>query len=662
MSHKTKHKKNRPDYRRIAAAVLAILIALVMVLGLFQPLFASERPDVAITDGQIGFNRMYRMGGYTPFIVTLENSGNADFEGILRIMVDVSHIERERSFVSYSREVRLSAGEQRTIETIIPLVTHRRTHRAVLVDNSGNTIASRTIFASAVDTHQVMAGMLTDNRQAASRMRWLRLDDQAWEASIINQRLVFLDETNFPSSIQTLNGFNIIIADDFNPAHLSQTQLDALNKWVLEGGVAAFGSTGGFERSFLQGLSGEPINDTHNTIYGATYNSFIYSHGLGTVIIHEFPLVYGTVHDSFPGEGLLSYLYRRHIIMNTTPIARFATETLMLTENLPSFNSPQLPIIMIIVGVYALAIGSVLYVLLKKRDKRELAIYIIPAAAVGVTAVISIIGLGSGYQEPITSTVTRLTLSGEGTSAVAESVTGVHSPSSGDITVVLANDAPLRFEAMQHWGIMPLDPSRSSARVTERNEADIRIGPNGEISNITYLNRASWDGGHFSQTSDVELAGELQGNFRFEGSTLVGTLRNNTGLDLYDVIVGVASTFERHDFLANGHELEISMALSAALPFFSHWNIVEEVFPFRGLGHDTTPEEGRNLQFKRDVMNTLLSGNTLSPVFSPITRSPVSTDSTVTTADEQAGLRLLPDEQRWMLQDEPYTYRDIVYG
>ena len=635
-----KFKKPKPNYKRIAAAVLAIIIALVMVLGMLQPLFASSLgSNTVIEDAQIGFSRMYRMSGYTPFRVSLAN-GDLPFEGTLRIMVDVSQVASERNFVIYSSPVSMPPGSTEDIEMVIPLSVFRRTHRAILADADGRIVASRTMFASAVDSHSAMVGMLTDNPRGAGRLRWMQLgsDMGFGRVPILNERLIFLDETNFPSGTNTLDNFNMVIIDGFD-GYLREEQVDALEEWVHGGGVLVLAGDAinqfasiRFSQTLLSVGLGPlssrlrqlPSDDM--TLTEARERTHVLQVGSGTLIVHEFSLT-GEPFTLLDGaETFLSEVYGAVISLGTHHRGFWSHEMIRLTGNLPSFNSPQLPLIFVIGGLYALAIGSVLYIVLKKRDKREAAIYVIPAAAFCVTAVITIVGLGSNYQTPISNTVTRLFLESGENLALADSFTGVHTPASGDIDVRLANDTFIRFESIPEWQVMPrtgrlfssfipmgamaVPPSGQSARITERNEAEIFLDG---APRITFLNRASWSGSHFSQNVQVELDGALHGEFAFEDSILVGNLRNDTGLDLHDVIVVIGAVVRHFEFLEDGGTIELREELSTAPSHFSAWNIVDDVFPFQGLGHNLSPEEGRELHFRRDLLTTMLTGNMTRP-------------------------------------------------
>ena len=622
-------KKDKQNFKRIAAAVIAILIALVMLLGLLQPLFASTLPAAqqapAITiDGRVGFNRMHKMFGYTPFNIRLTNEGG-DFEGTLRIMVDVSTDRRERNFVSYAGEVFVESGTTKEVEMVIPLTSSRRTYRVVLTDTNGQIAASRMLFASAVESQLVMAGVLTDNRQAAARLRWLSVDTLSWrpDASILNERLVLLDETVMPSSAKALDSFDLLIIDDFDISHLSDAQVGAIYEWTKDGGTLVLGERG--ELEFVHSL------DRFEEVYAermrrtASYAELplpdagelthVMPLGAGTVIVHDFLLMSEEFMAQEYAIDFLSSVYRAAINISSGA-GTMNNQILQLTTNLPLFSYTSLIVVFVIVGVYALVIGVVLYMVLKKRDRRELAIIVIPVTALIVASVVTIVGFGSGYQEPIVSAVTRLEFEGGSSTAAATTATGVYWPTSDDIIVNVANGAPIVFELSPQSGIMPLAISDNMpSRVTERNEAELMGFGTDERSQIKFFGRPSWSGGHFSQTLEVELEGSLHGEFTFEGNALVGTIRNDTGFDIFDLIVGVGTTFNRHDFLAHGDTLEIREVIGNQALNFSWWSIVESAFPFHGLGHSLSPEQGRDLHFRRDIlMNMLSSGAGLARI------------------------------------------------
>ncbi|MCL2618135.1 MAG: hypothetical protein FWD98_03670 [Defluviitaleaceae bacterium] len=615
-----KQKKPKMEVKRIVAAVIAIFIALVMVMGMLAPLFAAEPGRVTIEDAQIGYGRMHRTSGYTPFWVRLANEGEGDFAGTLRIMVDTATVPSERNFVIYSDEIFLPGLSARDVEIMIPLNVLRRTHRAVVADGAGRVLASRTMFASAIDNNSVLAGILTDDTRGAGRLRWLVLDYDAFRfggsTRIINERLVLLNEERFPSDIRAISNFEILFIDSFDISRLSEAQAGVLAEWVYAGGTLVKGAHAWDHPEIRRPADAQEVRElTEVTPTGG-----------GTVITHQFALTDDALMAVEGAEAFLSATYSRAINIDREFYDRFRNQgILMMTGNLPSFNDFSLAVILVLVGLYALAIASVLYFALKKRDRREAAIYIIPAMALGVTAVVAVIGFGSGYQQPITSTITRLSLGNGGLSAAAESFTGVHSPVGGDVAVTLAPGEQVRFEGMLGWmplampqmpgvfgnllaGRMGRHVSSSSARITERDEAEILVAQAGadEPARITFLNRASWSAGHFSRNTHVELDGTLAGEFTFEGSMLVGDLYNNTGMDLHDLVIIIGNTLEHHDFLESGGTLRVSKDLNDSTQF-SPWNIAEAVFPFRGLGQNLSPEEGRDLSFRRGVMQNMFS-------------------------------------------------------
>ena len=647
-----KKKDRQQNFKRIAAAAIAILIALIMLLGLLAPLFAAATPvygqTPAITiDGRVGFNRMHKMFGYTPFNIQLTNEGG-DFEGTLRIMVDVSTNQRERNFVSYAGDVFIESGTAKELEIAIPLTSNRRTYRVVLTDMHEQIVASRTLFASAVDSQLVMAGVLTDNRQMAARLRWLNVDTWAWTpgVSILNERLILLDESMIPSSANALSSFNLLIIDDFDVARLSDVQIDAIHEWTNNGGTLVLSAWAGLE--FLHNLDG--FEEIQANWFSRLASSriievdkadltHVMSLGAGTVIVHEFLITSEELMAQDGAIAFLSDIYRAAINVDLG-IGTGRHQILQLTTNLPSFNDSGLVIIFAIVAGYALAIGVAMYIVLKKRDRRELAIIVIPATALLVAGVVAFIGFGSGYQDPITSTVTRLEFEGGSATARAVSATGVYWPTSDDVTVNIANGSPIVFELSPQNNVMPLPMAvNTPSRTTERDEAEIIAFGEGARSQITFFGRPSWSGGHFSQTMEVELEGSIHGEFAFEGSVLVGSIRNDTGFDIYDLIVGVGTTFERFDFLANGDTIDIRETIGSQAQHFSWWSVVESVFPFHGLGHNLTPEEGRDLQFRRDVLSNMLSSG------GGLARTPMISD-TVTAVGSSVAVSSLVEPRR----------------
>lgn len=656
--HSKQGKKQK--YKRIFAGVLAVLIAVIMVLSLIYPIFANAAPALGAgsgieISGEIGYNRMFRVMDYTPFRIHLVNNG-ADFSGRLQIMLDVSRSTNSRNFVAYSSEIALPGGGAQLVEMYIPLTRIRPAHRVVLMDDEGREAASAMLLAQAIDPALVMAGILTEQPQAANHLRALHFEvpgSLATQRHLVN-RLIHLGEHNFPRSSQTLSSFDIIIIDDFSTNRLSQDQLAALDEWVSAGGLLVLGGGEGFSKLELPGLPVPervgslsltslegldyfeelsiqgPIQSLTLDVFDIAWQenspyvvvadydgqdiaiTHVVRHGEGSIVVHAFSLVYQGGFAGLNGAAdFLSSIYEP--LLPSTPREHDNMGSHQFTwsiNNLPSLDNDFIIFILVSIGIYAISICTAVYFILKWRDKREYGFVVIPILAVMVTAAVYMFSLGSNYRVPISNTITRVELGPASGRAFADSLTAVSAPTSGDVDVRLANNAPISFELGQgawDWGGMPMLPP---GQVAEREEAEIFLGGS---PRITYLGRSVWEAGHFSQSKNLEFPGGIYADVLIENGMIVGTITNNTGLKLQDVMVGVGEEFENKGQLQSGESLSINQEL---LPFSSRglWGVPQDMLPIEGrVGGmaDQRPGSGhpRDINVRRSILGNVVGAH-----------------------------------------------------
>jgi hypothetical protein len=121
-------------------------------------------------------------------------------------------------------------------------------------------------------------------------------------------------------------------------------------------------------------------------------------------------------------------------------------------DALPAAAYPSLPVVALILGGFAFAVGPVAHLMLRRLDRRELAWLVIPGAALALVAVLYVVGIGRDGRDVLANVVAHVRLQPEAGNAQAAIVAGYFSPTRDQLTVTGPGVEPLR-------GIGPMGPA-----------------------------------------------------------------------------------------------------------------------------------------------------------------------------------------------------------
>lgn len=183
-----------------------------------------------------------------------------------------------------------------------------------------------------------------------------------------------------------------------------------------------------------------------------------------------------------------------------------------------------------VIMMYAIFIGPFLFLILKKRDKREKAVKYIPVSALALTAMIIVCSLGSKFQRPLANVV-NIVQSGASGLRQAASVMIVSSPTKGKVNIKaeqIKNSLPLS----EHSWDGVYDHEGFSASLTDFN--------------YTYRDQRKWATKKYEFNGEIELNGALDVKVKdyFAMDKKVELeITNNTGYDLEDVCAAGRGNF-----------------------------------------------------------------------------------------------------------------------
>ncbi|MFN2463028.1 MAG: hypothetical protein ABR573_03880 [Candidatus Dormibacteria bacterium] len=633
----------------VYAAAIALSASLLVQLGAPAPAMAAGRFDMQVT---AGYDGLARPNDWVPVHVSVKNNG-PDFRGRLRIDDGTAG-----SGGFASRGFRAPAQSNccggpvgfadRELDVAIPgggtrrynlYVAAAQSPRAALLDG-GREVASAELAQTLTFTGSsvLLVGIVSDRADTLDHLSLVRLGGAA-TVHAVHLRPVDLA----PSGI-LLRSFDALAFDDASTDTLTAEQKSALRDYVSAGGglLLVGGPTGsktfagiplelqpvrlsGAGRSDLAAVAG--LAQAAPPPGGAVVSTGKLQEGAHAVSDGKTPLLAwgrfgagGLVYAAFdPGAepisswageaALLRELVARASSIRVPPSptgfsqpqsGRGAVDYSAISSvlnNLPSLDVPAAGLVGWLLFGYALLVGPVNYVVLKRLRRRHLAWVTIPTMIAIATASVLVVGFsvkGSGNQA---NQVRLVQLSAAGARTYVVTYTGVVVAHRGDYALSLPDTAFLGSVANNY--------QPGTGGVDVRGEP-----PQAQLPAMTAFSVRSVVAEGFASTGEKVTA-----DLHLSGGSLVGTVTNGGPRDLEDAVVIYGRSFYAFGVLRRGQPAAVS--LSALNINQSGGDIAGSLFPSTYNRSPTTPaerERQRRAQVLRAMTNTNFAGYSRDPM------------------------------------------------
>ncbi len=384
--------------------------------------------------------------------VTVENQGE-DWEGSVRLMVD----EEYMSVAAYDTVISLPEGSVKQFVVNIPKSTLENSNGTVnvyMVDKKSKVIAEekfKNLLREEAD--MLSMGILSDHYADLTF-----LDMGGYRLYYYRENLpVKLSEVTKDTLLEDLESLVFLVIDSYNTEILTEEQILAIEAWVSDGGVLIMGTGAygeeilkGFEDSFL-GVTCEGVfepgiskyeldygdeNKLHfaelRDEYGQFYNyatgAMIRSYGDGAIGVLSYSLTEVAGMDA----SFFEYSNREDFVLyilediSSYSNSRYNSSLYYSGYNnkynmrrmlglISSNNSPlNLNVLKVLVVVYVIFAGPVLYIILRLCKKREWYWYAVPVTAFWGVVLIALTGRGFEVVDTRAYTVTAQNLGGSG--------------------------------------------------------------------------------------------------------------------------------------------------------------------------------------------------------------------------------------------------------
>lgn len=565
--------------------LLAFCAIAFILLFFVLPQAPLAAPQISIeTEAGIQNKVKYEKG--VPVRITLSNNGS-DFSGDLVI----NYSETYNLGAGLAVPVELAAGETKTVQVAIPGLTDMYTMNGAQAQmiflyeggwEDGEAIAfkgSKTLKANFFDPNSLFIGTLTNNSDRLIALKELGAKgNSSVEVFHLNQ----LEQFALPRDATGWEFIDYLLIDEFAYGDLPEAVQDAVMQWVREGGNIVVGSTenmqlamgnlseylplelGSPKEAAIPALK-EPVPAFEATLAEGAQGLM---ESDGQVLAGRMPIGSGTLtQTSFSlGDDPVAAQEAYPAVLQTffkAPMANQATmnhgqpvkeiisyEIGSVNELFESFQVSKILIISIIL-IYILLIVPVLYMVLKKKDKREYAWFIIPLAAVLVSIGLFAVGAKDRIANP------QIQQTGFFIADTSGGLNGYYmntllSNRGGDYQFTAPTSTTMTYSRNEEF----MQQSPQKAAIVE---------PLAKGNSLTVRDMRYWSVGSVIGESYIEDTGNFDIQLAVENRNVTGSVQNNFPFALEEVSIWTGTRLIALGDLAPGEQLAVNAKIQSDL-------------------------------------------------------------------------------------------------
>ena len=567
-------KKNRS--RRIFIAILSIFILSLVIPNLkVNASKNNSKYDLTIS---YGIDGKYKAQKYMPVTVQINNL-EQDFNGEVEVRVTS---DSNGGYDAYCKEVSASKGENISVTIPVKFLEGNNTGTVCIIENGKVLYEEKLLISSGrISDGNAFTGLLSDDPTALGYLGNITYFDSNYsntgKMNCVNLTEDMLDENGL-----NIDGLDVIVINNYNMANLNDNQYKSLNNWVNSGGTLLIGA-GGNESKTINNINKSFLNITSNgtkeqnvktgsenlnlilsqislndstAIVNSNENELVYSldRGAGKILITAFDLglepfissndavimlqdmLKGTFDKIYEGNYQGGYYSASYEVSN-------------LLGNIPVDNTVSTLTLGIVLGVYAILVGIVIYLILKKMEKRDLIWGLIPITAIVFTVMIYFLGSKTKIKDVIVNSTNIISVD-EGGKGEINSYVGIARKSKGSIKIEKEEDLKMQYisDDYYYYGEKNYNGKTLRVKTTYTNDNSYFTVAN---NNVAEVNK-------FEVSGKEIVMPKLENTLSIKDGKLEGTIKNNLDSDIKKLVIVSGKTVWDLGQVNKGEEISIA--------------------------------------------------------------------------------------------------------
>lgn len=383
-----------------------------------------------------------------------------------------------------------------------------------------------------------------------------------------------------------IDGLDVIIINNYNMANLNDKQYNALNNWVNAGGTLLIGAganesktINNINKSFLNIISNgtreqnvktgsESLNlilsqitlEDSTVTVNSDENKLVYSldRGAGKILITAFDLGLEPFISSDDAAIMLQDILRETFdkIYADNYQGGYNSRNYEISNilgSIPVENTVSTLTLVIVLGVYAILVGIVIYIILKKMKKRDLTWVLIPVTSIVFTVMIYLLGSKMKIKDIIVNSTNIISVDEEGRGQI-NSYIGIASKNKENIKIENEEDLKMQYISDDYYYYGDTDYNAKTLRVktTYTNDNSYFTVSNSDVASVN----------KFELSGKEIVMPKLENTLKIKDGNLEGTIKNNLDADIQRLVIVSGKSVWDLGQVAKGEEISITNLVS----------------------------------------------------------------------------------------------------
>lgn len=587
---------------------LLLIITLATLMALV-PAQVARAQDNLTFQARAGFDGFFKLNGWVPVYVVVENNGS-DIDGEIRVKMQGAW----NSSVFCTQPAVLPTHSRKQFTLYVSIQNYTRELTVQLVQKN-KVIVEQKVNIEPLDEQQYLIGVLSSDSTALNYLAGLPPMGKG------RIHVAHLSLTDLPAQGRALGGLDTLIVHNLDTALLTPAQRDALRGWVAFGGQLII--TGG--PSALSAAAG--LDDLLPVrIVGSQTTADLDALGVwaGASLDSQQPAVVAQVEplqsELLAGPAELPLLVRRSLdrgridylaldpdleplrtwlgndklwpkLLFATPLGLRAGSANLFPgpfvdplSNIPSLDVPPVLLVTAFLFTYILIVGPLNLLVLKLIDKQSLAWITVPTLIVLFSCTAYVFGIVSRGRKVVISEISVVRAQPASQMAAIDSSIGIYSPLRRHYDVQLPDYRLVTPLTAQSYGsainITPAELRIEQGPPTWVRNLDINVGA---MQGFAARGLERWDG----IEANLVLSEPSIGVYHIEG-----TITNRSNVRIVNSVLVLNIIYHHLGDLAAGETRPISLDFSV-LQKSSYSDITTQLAGPFGLGQAGRERERR---------------------------------------------------------------------
>lgn len=539
-----------------------------------------------------GVEGRYKINSKTPINVVITNNG-VNFQGKIQIETLVSDTNK---YDLNTESINVAENTTKSLWYNLNIV---KRFKIRLITEKNEVVHEETVDINRgrLNDEDILVGVLTDDFNGLNYISSLDLKN---DYNTENRKIVpvTISKELIENNAKSLDTIDMIIINNYDTTKLMQDNINKIDQWVSNGGTLIVG-TGENYKKVLGGINGKIINGTFseatlkNINVGESSEKVLainmdIKESIGLLTDKDRSLINKVIKKNgqviiFPWDLAskeLANLKENNLIW--APVTSGVNNTIGKNEenlwNITSLLSkvkdvrlPSFQLMIILFVLYILIVGVLIYIVLRRLNKRDYVWILIPIISIGFTILIYFIGSNSRIQDIIANKINIISIDAEGKTK-AESYLGILTAKVRKVVIEEPEDVNLNLieDINNYYGY-------GNEYISNEN-ATMRLNTIKEGDKIYYnFNEISSLNPEIFRVNNLNVRFEpLENDLKFSNGKLTGYIINKLDCDIKKLVVVTPYRVWDLGNLASGEKIYIedSDKFTSAL---NMWEITNKI-------------------------------------------------------------------------------------